>query len=49
MGNQEKVKIREQLTPSYFGKAVEAHTADNPLDAAAVKDLAIELAKALKK
>ena len=49
MPEDKKVKTREQLTPSYFGKAVEAHTADNPLDAAAVKVLAIELAKALKK
>jgi hypothetical protein len=44
-----KVQIREQLTPLYFGKSVEAHSANNPLDAAAVKDMAVELAKALKK
>ncbi|BCL74395.1 hypothetical protein JHS3_01310 [Jeongeupia sp. HS-3] len=49
MPEEKKVQIREQLTPSYFGKTVEAHTANNPLDAAAVKDLAIELVKALKK
>jgi len=44
-----KVQIREQLTPHYFGKSVEAHTASHPLDAAAVKDMAVELAKVLKK
>ncbi|WP_145927223.1 hypothetical protein [Jeongeupia sp. USM3] len=49
MPEDKKVQIREQLTPSYFGKTVEAHTANNPFDAAAVKDLAIELAKVLKK
>lgn len=49
MPEENKVKIREQLTPFYFGKTVEAHTANNPFDAAAVKDMAIELAKVLKK
>lgn len=46
---EKKVQIREQLTPHYFGKAVEAHTASNPLDAEAVKDMAVELAKILRK
>jgi hypothetical protein len=46
---EKKVQIREQLTPHYFGKSVEVHTASNPLDAAAVKDMAVELAKVLKK
>lgn len=46
---EKKVQIREQLTPLYFGRAVEAHTANNPLDAVAVKDMAVELAKVLKK
>lgn len=32
-----KAQIREQLTPHYFGKPVEAHTANNPLDAVAVR------------
>ena len=49
MPEDKKVQIREQLTPLYFGKTVEAHIAKNPFDAAAVKDMAIELAKALKK
>lgn len=49
MPEDKKVMIREQLTPSYFGKTVEAHTANNPLDATLVKDLAIELVKVLKK
>lgn len=49
MPEDKKVEIRAQLTPFYFGKGVEAHTVDHPLDAAGVKDMAIELAKALKK
>jgi hypothetical protein len=44
-----KVQIREQLTPHYFGRSVEAHTANNPLDATAVKDMVVELVKVLKK
>lgn len=43
-----KVQIREQLTPSYFGKSLEAHTANSPLDPV-VKEMAVELAKVLKK
>lgn len=46
---EKKIQIRTELTPLYFGKSVEAHTANNPLDAAAVKDMAVEIAKALKK
>ncbi len=49
MPEEKKVQIREQLTASYFGRTVEAHTAQSPLDAVAIKDMAIELAKALKK
>lgn len=44
-----KVQIREQLTAHYFGKAVDAHTVTHPLDANALKDLVVELAKAMKK
>lgn len=46
---EKKIKIRSDLTPIYFGKSVEAHTANNPLDAVAMKDMAVELAKAFKK
>lgn len=46
---EKKVQIREQLTPHYFGKSVEPHTSNNPFDAAAVKDMAVELAKIFKK
>jgi hypothetical protein len=49
MPEDKKVEIRQQLTAVYFGKGVDAHTANNPLDASAVKDMVIELAKALKK
>lgn len=49
MPEEKKVQIREQLTPHYFGRSVEAHTANNPLDATAVKELAAEVAKVLKK
>lgn len=49
MPEEKKVQIREQLMPSYFGKTVETHTVNNPLDASALKDIAIEFAKALKK
>lgn len=44
-----KIEIRQQLTPSYFGKGVDPHVVNSPLDAATVKDLAVELAKAFKK
>lgn len=49
MPEDKKVEIRAQLTPFYFGKGVEAHTVDHPLDATGVKDMAIELARAFKK
>ncbi|GAC1625107.1 MAG: hypothetical protein NVS9B10_11740 [Nevskia sp.] len=44
-----KNQIRERLTALYFGKGVEAHTVQTPVDAALVKDLAIELAKVFRK
>lgn len=44
-----KVQIREQLTAHYFGKTVDAHTVSHPLDASSLKDLVVELAKAMKK
>ena len=49
MPEEKKVQIRESLTTLYFGKSVDAHTANNPFDASAVKDMAVELVKLLKK
>lgn len=46
---EKKIQIRSDLTTLYFGKSVEAHAANNPLDAVAVKDMAVELAKVFKK
>jgi hypothetical protein len=44
-----KVQIREHLIPSYFGKIVDAHTAKPPVDLGEMKDLVVEVAKALKR
>ncbi|MGE4438958.1 hypothetical protein [Achromobacter sp.] len=49
MPEEKKVQIREQLTPFYFGKGVDAHTTQSPFDVTMIKDMAIELAKAFKK
>ena len=46
---EKKIAIREEMTKLYFGREVDAHTARAPLEAEAVKDMAIELAKAFKK
>lgn len=46
---EKKFQIRADLTSIYFGKSVDVHTANTPFDAAAVKDMAIELVKAFKK
>ncbi len=45
---EKKVLIREQLTPLYFGRAVDQHTVEHPLDPAKLKDLLVDLAKAIK-
>ena len=49
MPEEKKVQIRAELTRFYFGKTVDVHTANHPFDAAQVKDMAVELAKVLKK
>lgn len=49
MPPEKKIEIREQMTKLYFGQKIEAHTAKSLLDAEAVKDFAIELAKIIKK
>jgi len=46
---EKKIEIREKMTGLYFGKSVETHTANSPFDATAVKDMAVELVKLLKK
>lgn len=49
MPEERKVAIREELTKVYFGRQVDAHDVKAPFDATVMKDLAVELAKALKK
>lgn len=49
MPEERKVAIREELTKVYFGKQVEAHEVKTSLDVTVMKDLAIELAKVLRK
>lgn len=46
---EKKIEIRERMTGLYFGKSVEPHTSNSPFDAIAVKDMAVELVKLLKK
>lgn len=48
MPEDKKIMIREQLTPLYFGRVVDQHTVEHPLDAAKLKDLIVDLAKAFK-
>ena len=49
MDAEKKNEIREQLIKQYFGKTIDAHTANPPVDALQMKDFAIELVKAIKK
>lgn len=49
MPEEKKIEIKEALTKSYFGRPIDAHDIQTPLDALQVKDLVVELAKALKK
>ena len=46
---EKKIEIREQMAKLYFGREIEAHTSNSPLDVETVKDMVIELAKAFKK
>lgn len=48
MPEEKKIEIREHLTKLYFGRQVDAHEVKIPFDATVMKDLAVELAKALK-
>lgn len=49
MPEEKKVEIKEALTKSYFGRQVDAHSVQTPLDALQLKDLVVELAKVLRK
>ncbi len=49
MPEERKIAIKESLTKSYFGRPVDAHEIQTPLDALQVKELVIELVKVLKK
>lgn len=49
MPEEKKIEIREKLTPLYFGRAVEAHAVNHPLDPTIIKDTAVEIAKAMMK
>ena len=51
MPEEKKIAIREQLTPLYFGRIVDQHTVQHPLDLGKLKDLkefVVDLAKAVK-
>lgn len=49
MPEEKKIEIREKLTPLYFGRTVEVHAVNHPLDPSIIKDTAVEIAKAMKK
>ncbi len=49
MPEDKKVEIRESLTKSYFGRPVESHEVQSPIDIGNIKDLVVELVKAVKK
>lgn len=49
MPEENKIAIRESLTKSYFGRAVEAHDVQSPMDIGNIKDLVIEVVKAVRK
>ncbi|GAB3502979.1 hypothetical protein GCM10027399_31800 [Curvibacter fontanus] len=49
MPEEKKVAIREELTRVYFGKTVDPHTANHPLEGEFVKELISEIGKAIKK
>jgi hypothetical protein len=49
MPEDKKVEIRQSLTKSYFGRSVDAHNVQSPIDIRNIKDLVVELVKAVKK
>lgn len=49
MPEEKKVEIREALTKSYFGRSVDTHDVQSPMDISNMKDFVLELIKAVKK
>lgn len=49
MPEEKKVEIREALSRCYFGRQVEPHEVQSPLDLGNLKDFIVEVAKALRK
>ena len=49
MPEPKKIEIKEALTKSYFGRPIDEHRIQTPLDALQLKELVVELVKALKK
>lgn len=49
MPEEKKVEIRESLTKNYFGRPVEVHNVQPPMDIGNIKDLVVELVKAIRK
>lgn len=49
MPEEKKVEIREALSKSYFGRQVEPHEVNSPLDVGGIKDLVVETIKAVRK
>lgn len=49
MPEEKKIAIREALTKNYFGKPIDAHDVQLPMDIANMKDFVVELVKAVRK
>jgi hypothetical protein len=49
MPEEKKVEIREALTKSYFGRPVDAHNVQSPMDLGNMKDFVVEIVKAVRK
>lgn len=49
MPEDKKVDIRESLTKSYFGRSIEAHDVQSPMDISNLKDFVLEIVKAVRK
>lgn len=49
MPEEKKVEIRESLTKSYFGRPVDAHDVQTPMDLGNMKDFVVEIVKAVRK
>lgn len=49
MPEDKKIAIRETLTKNYFGKPIDAHDIQPPMDMASMKDFVVELVKAIKR